>query len=345
MKPAHLNHRAASVLTDQTALSLLILILLGVIAVTIFLSQYNFNPAVRVHSEGLQRPAGGLENPPGHGLLRYLTSVPASLKPLTAAESFTPDNLSDKINGKAELYLSAGFTGLSSQRFAPVSAPDNWLEMYVYNMANQENAFAVFSAQQREDAEAIDACPMGYQTSNAVYCVHGPYYLEIIGSTAEPALLASAITLLTSFMQDNPVEMKSLGTADLFPQAGLVADSIVLISADAFGFADLDRVYIAEYTVGDQTLTAFLSDRNAPDQAAALAKAYASFLIEFGGQPIETDRLPPAGKMIEIFGTHELIFSFGPYLAGVHEAPDTESALDLADRLLERLQQSNDANR
>ena len=58
-------------------------------------------------------------------------------------------SLSDKINGKAELYLAAGFARLETQRFALTDNPGQWMERYLYDMGQHANAFSVFSAQRR----------------------------------------------------------------------------------------------------------------------------------------------------------------------------------------------------
>ena len=69
-------------------------------------------------------------------MLEKFSPLPQGLKPLTAPETFKADTLSDKIDGKAELYLSAGFNRLFSQRFRDEKASDLWIEAFVYDMGN-----------------------------------------------------------------------------------------------------------------------------------------------------------------------------------------------------------------
>ena len=88
-----------------------ILLCLVAVAAGVFLRQFSFNPAVLVaRNAGLQMRQQS--QPPSD-----FASLPPELKPFGPPETFAPDNLYDKIDGKAELYLAAGFVRLHCQRF------------------------------------------------------------------------------------------------------------------------------------------------------------------------------------------------------------------------------------
>jgi hypothetical protein len=110
-----------------------ILIVLLVISGGILLKQSKYDPSIftpttfQPESPALTYPR--TSSPPD--LIQY---APKSLTALTPPETFGPKNLSDKINGKAELYLSAGFVNLASQRFAIEDEPTAWMEAFIYEM-------------------------------------------------------------------------------------------------------------------------------------------------------------------------------------------------------------------
>jgi hypothetical protein len=110
------------------------------------------------------------------------------LAPFSPPERFSPDTLYEKINGRADLYLSSGFVSLNTQRFSMDSTAGNWVEVFIYDMATAENAFSVFSMQRREGAQAADIVPNAYRTENALFMVHNHFYLEIIGTDIAEAL-------------------------------------------------------------------------------------------------------------------------------------------------------------
>ncbi|UCE53284.1 MAG: hypothetical protein JSV31_29195 [Desulfobacterales bacterium] len=301
--------------------------------------QFRYNPAVlNIETIGLpaeripgtQKPSTGLP----------LFPMPKGLVPLSPPELFDSQNLSDKIDGKAELYLTAGFVSLQTRRFKSNAASNLWLEVFIYDMGTGQNAFSVFSAQRREGAEPLNLTQYSYRTENALFLVHGHYYLEIIASEASEDALQPMELYSKAFIDTLEVETKSVTEENLFPKPDLVDNSISLISSDAFGFNRLDQVFTAVYKLGDTEVMAFLSHRKTDREAAELAQDYQEFLIAFGGRHIEIDLSIDGAKMVDILDTYEVIFSQGPYLAGVREAQDRNHAKELAIRLYNKLKQN-----
>jgi hypothetical protein len=327
----------------QTVLSMVILSILILIGTGIVITQTRINPAVLQYDELL--PAANLirQSAPPSSIEAFIP-LPPNLKPFTAPEMFDAGNLSDKINGKAELYLSAGFTGLVSQRYRDEVTADLWIEVFVYDMGSGQNAFAVFSAQRRENAESLDFTQYAYRSPNAVFLARGQYYIELIASQASSQVIQSMEMLAVNFIRNTPTETITLADQDLFPKQDLIADSIALIAADAFGYEQLNQVYTAEYRLNDKPIMAYLSRRQTPNQAQELAASYGKFLVNFGGQNLAQQLPTKNAQMIEILDTYEVIFSYGPFLAGVREAESRQQAEDLAIRLYYQIS-GNSANR
>jgi hypothetical protein len=316
----------------QTVLSMVILSILILIGTGIVITQTRINPAILQNDELL--PAVNLNRQSGApSSIEAFIPLPPNLTPFTSPELFDAGNLSDKINGKAELYLSAGFTGLVSQRYRDEATPDLWIEAFVYDMGSGRNAFAVFSAQRRENAESLDFTQYAYSSPNAVFLVHGQYYIELIASQALSQGIQSMQLLAVAFIRNTQTETITIAEQDLFPKQDLTDDSIALIAADAFGYEQLDQVYTAEYRLNEGPLMAYLSRRQSLSEAQELAVSYGNFLLNFGGQNIEQQLPIKNAQMIEILDTYEIIFSYGPFLAGVREAASRQQAEDLAIRL------------
>jgi hypothetical protein len=327
----------------QTVLSMVIISILVLIGAGIVITQSRFNPAI-LQKDALLPTVSltGQDLPPA--AIEAFIPLPPNLKPLTAPEEFDAGTLSDKINGKAELYLSAGFSGLISQRYRDKIVSDLWIEAFVYDMDSGKNAFAVFSAQRRENAESLDLAQYAYRSPNAVFLIHGQYYIEFIASQASSQVLQSMELLAVTFIRNTPAETITIAEQDLFPKPDLIAGSIALIATDAFGYEQLDQVYTAEYRVNDEPAMAYLSRRQAPDEAQDLAVSYGKFLLNFGGQNIDRQLPIKNAQIIEILDTYEIIFSYGPFLAGVREADSRKQAEDLALRLYSQISK-NSANR
>jgi hypothetical protein len=119
---AFVNQEANNTGKLENFLSLSILLVLTTIATLIFLQQFRYSPAILQDDQMASYPAGQPASPETQQF-SVLLSVPQKLTPLSPPEVFGPLNLSDKIDGKAGLYLSAGFPPDSNVSRASVSKP------------------------------------------------------------------------------------------------------------------------------------------------------------------------------------------------------------------------------
>ena len=324
--------RQARVGSSQRLAGYLILATLGLITVWLLVQQSRFNPAVDVALRGAQlkgQPQGAAGQAPA-ATAAFIPEV-AGFTPLAPPESFGPDNLSDKIDGKAELYLSSGFKEMSCRSFTLADQGQAHVEVFVYDMGSAPNAFAVFSGQRRPGSPNISLTPNAYATTNALFFTHGPYYLEIVADRASEALSNSlqgyAKTLLAKLPSQG--EETKPGVAGLFPKDGLTQDSVRLNASDAFGLEGLNNVFTGEYTFKDGTATAFLAARDTPDQASADAKRYREFLAANGYIKVQSPGTPVGIEVMKLDKSYEIVLVQGRTLAGVHDASSPEAALHL----------------
>jgi hypothetical protein len=256
------------------------------------------------------------------------------LDTLGTPEQFTPENLYDKIDGKAELYLAAGFVQMRCQRFALRAAPDQWFEWAIYDMGTLPRAFSVFSTQRRPEGKPLNLTPYAYRTQNALYFVSGSNYVEAVASDASESLVTAMLAMAGGFVAADATVNQPLPELGVFPTEGLVPNSQSLQITDAFGFDQLKNVFTAQYRLADATLMAFVASCSDPIAAVGLRDAYAAFLVSNGGKPGANDSL---GKRIEIMGGTEIIFSQGRFFAGIHSATALSPAEQIARQLRERL--------
>jgi len=309
---------------------------LAAVALGVLLKQRHYDPTVLTPKQ-VNAP-GTAEGPfESAGLSGFSDFIPETMIPMNAPETFSPENLSDKINGKAELYLSAGFVRLRCQRFALKADPKSWMESYVYDMSTQQQAFAVFSMQRRADATPADLTPLSYFTENALFFVHGPYYVETIASTASKDLMQSMHSFRKSFVNKTPVEREEIEALALFPKDNLEEATITLSISDAFGFDGMKNVFTGQYRLDEEELTAFFTRTGSSENPQQLVEAYQAFLMTNGGVPVPLQTELKGAVLIKIFDTFELFFPLGPYVAGVHEAQTQQGAERLAAMLVKNL--------
>jgi hypothetical protein len=316
----------------ESCIGFLILLVLCIITVGILVKQSLYDAAIL--AVALSKDASHSQtSDKGSATTDLQNYLPTNMTVLTPVETFGPDNLSEKIDGKAELYLSAGFLSLSCQRFAEAGKPDIWLEVFVYDMGYMRNAFSVFSTQRRADAQGADFTQFAYRTTNALFFLQGQYYVEVIA--ASDRMAETMLAIGQNFVRENPAttEFEAVGEAALFPTASMVSGSVALLADNVFGFSRLDYTFIAHYSLQDHELTAFLSRRQTAQEAKDLALAYHQFLLENGGVDVPVNFAIPGARLVKIFDTYELIFVQGNFLAGVHEVEHKDLAEKLASDL------------
>ncbi len=330
----------------ERRLSLLLLVLLAGIAAVLLALQSRYDPS-QWQERGVTEGVPPASAPPASDAARSAgvhesDLADLGLRALTPPEHYAADTLSDKINGKAELYLAAGFRSLQARRLAPEGATEgDFLEWYVYDMGRRRNAFAVFSNQRRPGHEPLDLTPEAYIAANGLFMVHGAYYVEIIGSGTSGALRRAMVELARRFVVRTPVQAEALIETGLFPDAERVPESIVLVAANAFGLAGMDWIYTARYRRESGEALAFLARRSSTAEAQAARDAFASYFLEYGGEPVAAPAGLDDARIVNILDTYEIALSHGTFVLGVHEAADRGQALELAARLLARVREAN----
>jgi len=272
--------------------------------------------------------------------LDLVSLAPVGFETLSKSELYVPDNLYEKINGKAPLYIESGFEKLFTQRFISKDDDSLWMELFVYDMAGIRNAFSVYSVQRRADADILSLFhpSFGYRAANALYFVHGKYYIELIGS-AESAQLIKAMTEIagniTSKLRVGEVEQ--IAELSLFPGENAVLGSAKLYLSDAFGFDGLTDTFVCQYKLDGQSISVFFSKRPDSKNAEVVAGSYYNFLIENGARIRKAINKSLEGKVLDFYDTIEIVLSTGPFVVGVHEAENQHSAEELAVRLIDKL--------
>ncbi len=298
----------------------------------VFNQQFQFNPAVTAQSAletGMVQATNDKRS--------TLVSLPKDFHVMTPLESFTPNTLYEKINGQADLYLASGFVQLKSQRYAQTGNPDMWFEVFKYDMGTVENAFSVYSQQYRDDGRPLQWAEFAYAVPNALFFVHGQDYIEMRASSTSEELFASMEGVAKECVASNVLEEATVAGFAWFPEKDLDKKSVTKVVSNAFGFDRLNQVFTAEYQIDGMTVTAYVSKRASAAEATELASDFSEYFLRFGGQELGAGFPSQNGRIIEIMDTFNVIFSEGPYLAGVHEAMNIEIARELASRLHKKI--------
>jgi hypothetical protein len=313
----------------ESAISICLLVALLLITLGVFLKQFDYD----MSRFGIETTTAG------SSLQQILDSlIPDRFKKPSEIETYNSENLYEKINGKAPLYINAGFTKLSTQRFVSQTDENLKMELYIFDMARTRNAFSVYSVQKRPDVENLPDMQFAYKTSNAFYLAHGQYYIEMIGFSESDELSAAMAEVIRK-IHTNLAVHDDIGIPEIeyLPRDNLVTGSIKLYLESAFGFKGLTDIFAARYELNGDIITAFLSKRPRPSDAEAVAESYRNFLTENGATASKAAIKTLEGKVFDYYDTTEIVLSTGPFVVGIHEAENQQSAEKLAILLINKL--------
>jgi hypothetical protein len=273
--------------------------------------------------------------------LNLSSLTPASFAAFSDMETYNSENLYEKIDGKAPLYTESGFEKLLTQRFADKNKQDLMMEIYIYDMGNVRNAFCVYSTQRRAEAEPLLAMKFAYKAGNALFLVHGKYYIELIGfseaDSLSKAMIEAAQKCRTNLTDSGENDIPEL---NLFPSENLIAESDKFYLKDAFGFEGLTNTFTAQYKFGNNNITAFFGKCRDKKTAQQTAENYCNFLVNNGGIIKQAANKIPECRIVDLSGSTEIIFTTGTFVAGVHEAENQQTAEKLAETLFDKLNES-----
>jgi hypothetical protein len=331
-KPGQPNNR-------ESVISFGLLGLLFLIGLWILTAQFNFNMGRFGMSVPVDEVSVAKQGTTGKETTALQSLAPPGFEAFSTVETYTADNLYEKIDGKADFYLDSGFRKLFTRRFKDKNNDALWFEVYLYDMGSNRGAFSVFSVQRRPEAVASGVLEpvYSYRTANALYCMNGRYYIELVGSVESGRLFAAIMETRDNLRKNLPVDMVTeIPELKLFPAANLVPESFKLYLSDVFGFEKLTNTFTARYKLDDEIITAFFSRKPDAQDARNIAQAYHSFLLESGcTDKVTTNQTLKNldAKVIDSYGTTEIILVAGPFVAGVHEAQNQSAAEQLAEIL------------
>lgn len=257
---------------------------------------------------------------------------------------FNADTLYEKIDGKAQLYLSYNFVELI---FATYTAGEASLDVYVYDMGQADNAFGIYKAEEGEGAEAVEVGRNGYVSGASVFFWKGKHYVNVLaggeegshGSDGSDEIRQMAVKLALAIAERLADAGQNLWAEQVLPQADRVPGSFEFRKSDAFGLDFLNDVFSAQYKIGDKEATLFITRHASPEQAGEVLKKYEAFGARYGKVLDKREVTGATVMTIQSSGTYDVVFAKGIYCGGVTAADDREAAESVVTAWVRELKQ------
>jgi hypothetical protein len=251
---------------------------------------------------------------------------------------FTADNLYERINGRAELYLAYDVVSLTTAAFEDKTDIGRFVELSVFDMGNPTNAFGIFSVERFQGDPPLDLGRMGYRSDSNAYIWKGKYYITIVVSDSTEEFKQLSLDLakkVTAALIDSGERVWGLSA---LPQEHLITDSVQYFKVDALGLDFMQNTYTAEYLKGETTIKAFLSQQPSPDDALDLVERYGEYSKEYGQGFKRMIKNGVEFVLCDMGGTFDVIFRKGRIVSGVMSVNHKVRAIEVAYDLWVQLQ-------
>jgi hypothetical protein len=240
--------------------------------------------------------------------------------------TFTKDTLYEKINGRADIYFEYNFKLLTFAKYVNAQAPDDDIQVYVYDMAESENAMGIYKAELSEYAEPAEVGREAYRSGPSVFFWKGPMYVSVMAF--EPSLADICLTLAQQ-LADTIEDSEQLHWSEvLFPKEDMTSEGLQYKANNVFGFEFLNEVYLIEYSGSQGRARLFAHQATSASAAEQLLQTYVASFREYGEVLREEDQI----VIGDAGGVIDAVFCVGRYLAGVSEAKDATAAGEEATR-------------
>jgi len=206
-------------------------------------------------------------------LFAWFPDVKEWNKPETK-EVFNPDNLFNRINGAAPLFIENGFKEMTACDY---TKGEDYITIQIYRHATPEDAFGMYSSERSTDLTFYKIGGEGHGDNGSFYFFSGSLYVKIRSSeeneeTGE-AIRKIAGTLAAKADPDAnyPKIIKS------FPKENKSPYTEAYITANYIGHEFLNKVFICQYVKDGLNYQLFVIDAGTTDAAREILKKYFTF--------------------------------------------------------------------
>jgi len=217
---------------------------------------------------------------------------------------FGPSSLWEHIDGAAEQYLAFEFQDLATATYARTAGGTATVE--IYRMIDPQHAYGIYAQELSPTATRVAVGVEGRAGRNSVKFWSGDFYVKLVAPSGSAAPPADLLALATAVAGGLGEPGKPPAQLSWFPPAGLVADSIKFVPADALGQSMFSSAWEAKYAGTPEPSTLVIVPFASTDGARGAMAKYESFLGR-PGKPAKKLAAPGDGAFTAQEGYYGLI--------------------------------------
>jgi hypothetical protein len=196
------------------------------------------------------------------------------------AEVFNPENLFDRINGAAPLFIENNFREMTSIDY---KKGDDYITIQAYRHATPEDAFGMYASERSTELTYLSGIGGEAQGDDEnLFFFAGNIYVKMSShSDTEVKQILPAIARGLASKIDPQAGYPAI--LKIFPQKDKQPYSETYITSSYIGHEFLKSVYTAKYETGGKTFQLFVVDAQSGEKAKEILTAY----LTFTGQPLD----------------------------------------------------------
>ncbi len=242
-------------------------------------------------------------------------------------EVYKPINLYEKINGRAEYYLSYDMVWAIFAEFRRGSDNRLPIKLTVFNMGNPTHAFGVFSGERSMGVPQLNIGRDSYCSKTGYYIWHGQYYIQVNASDTTGKIEQACLDLAHTLTEKLVDSGQPVAGLKILPSENLVSQSVQFFLVDALGHTFLKNTYTAKYAKGNMEIPVFLSCQDSPALAEEIITKFKGHVKKYGKgvDPVSVDDIEVL--VCDMGRYYDVIFQKGSSIGGVAGLKDKTQAI------------------
>ena len=207
-------------------------------------------------------------------ILSWLPEVKDWKKP-NSKEVFDSENLFDRINGAAPLFIENEFKEMTTFDY---TKGDDYITVQVYRHATPNDAFGMYTSERSTDLTFYKIGGEAHGDNSCMYFFSGSVYVKINSSLTSDAtgeamrIIAGALATKADANAAYPTILKA------FPEANLMANTQTYITSNYIGHEFLNKVFVCHYKNSDGLkYQLFVIDAGSAEAAKEILTKYYTF--------------------------------------------------------------------
>jgi len=189
-------------------------------------------------------------------------------------EVFNPDNLFERINGAAPLFIENNFVELTC---LTCTRGDDYITVQAYRHATPEDAFGMYASERADDMQHFDIGGEAQGDNYGLYFFAGAVYVKITAS-ADDVASVSAMQSIAKTLADKIDPAASLPTMfKAFPAENKIPFSETYITRNYIGHKFLHPAFTADYVADGRRFQVFVIDGQTEENAQTIIEAWLAF--------------------------------------------------------------------